>query len=87
MRTAKKLNLFLLKHLQPTYFIVSRKVSRLKNINGNVSTLQLLMNLKLLNSEYPPCIISVDNRLAYYKALDYGWLVENEAFAYFYKRF
>ena len=45
------------------------------------------MNLKLLNSEYPPCIISIDNRLAYNKALDYGWLMENEAFAYFYKKF
>jgi hypothetical protein len=28
------------------------------------------MNLKLLKAGYPPCVITVENRLAYYEALD-----------------
>lgn len=28
------------------------------------------MNLELLNAGYPPCVITVENRLAYYEALD-----------------
>lgn len=30
----------------------------------------LLMNLELLKSGYPPSVITVENRLAYYEALD-----------------
>ena len=36
--------------------------------NGRIS--RLLMNLELLKAGYPPCVITVDNRLAYYEALD-----------------
>jgi len=39
-------------------------------INGNDRTSRLLMNLELLKAGYPPCVITVENRLAYYEALD-----------------
>ena len=39
-------------------------------IDGNGRTSRLLMNLELLKSGYPPSVITVDNRLAYYEALD-----------------
>lgn len=39
-------------------------------INGNGRTSRLLMNLELLKAGYPPCVITVENRLAYYEALD-----------------
>ena len=38
------------------------------DVNGRTS--RLLMNLELLKAEYPPCVITVENRLAYYEALD-----------------
>ena len=41
-------------------------------INGNIS--RLLMNLELMKAGYPPCVITVENRLAYYEALD-QWMV------------
>ena len=39
-------------------------------IDGNGRTSRLLMNLELLKAGYPPSVITVDNRLAYYEALD-----------------
>ena len=39
------------------------------------------MNLELLKAGYPPCVIKVENRLAYYEALD-QWMAcgKNEKF-------
>jgi Fic family protein len=39
-------------------------------IDGNGRTSRLLMNLELIKAGYPPVIISVEDRLEYYKALD-----------------
>lgn len=39
-------------------------------IDGNGRMSRLLMNLELLKAGYPPCVITVENRLAYYEALD-----------------
>ncbi len=39
-------------------------------IDGNGRTSRLLMNLELMKSGFPPAIIRVEDRLAYYKALD-----------------
>lgn len=39
-------------------------------IDGNGRTSRLLLNLELMKSGYPPVIIRVENRLAYYSALD-----------------
>lgn len=39
-------------------------------VDGNGRTSRLLMNLELMKAGYPPCIITVENRLAYYQALD-----------------
>ena len=39
-------------------------------IDGNSRTSCLLMNLELMKAGYPPCVITVENRLAYYEALD-----------------
>jgi len=39
-------------------------------IDGNGRTSRLLMNLELMKAGYPPCVIKVENRLAYYDALD-----------------
>lgn len=39
-------------------------------IDGNGRTSCLLMNLELLKAGYSPCIITVENRLAYYEVLD-----------------
>lgn len=39
-------------------------------IDGNGRTSRLLLNLELMKSGYPPIIIRVENRLAYYNALD-----------------
>ena len=39
-------------------------------VDGNGRTSRLLMNLELMKSGYPPSVIAVENRLAYYEALD-----------------
>src|SRR5699024_4124437 len=39
-------------------------------IDGNGRTATLLLNLELMKDGYPPVIINVENRLAYYEALD-----------------
>jgi Fic family protein len=39
-------------------------------IDGNGRTARLLLNLELMKAGYPPIIIRVENRLAYYNALD-----------------
>lgn len=39
-------------------------------IDGNGRTSHLLLNLELMKEGYPPIIIRVENRLAYYEALD-----------------
>ena len=50
-------------------------------IDGNGRTSRLLMNLELLKAGYPPCVITVESRLAYYEALD-QWMAygKTEAF-------
>lgn len=39
-------------------------------VDGNGRTARLLMNLELMKSGFPPCILPVDKRLRYYEALD-----------------
>jgi len=39
-------------------------------VDGNGRTSRLLMNLELTKAGYPPSVITVENRLAYYEALD-----------------
>lgn len=39
-------------------------------IDGNGRTSRLLLNLELMKGGYPPIVIKVENRLAYYEALD-----------------
>ena len=50
-------------------------------IDGNGRTSRLIMNLEFMKAGYPPCVITVENRLAYYKALD-QWMAfgKTEAF-------
>jgi Fic family protein len=46
-------------------------------IDGNGRTSRLLMNLELMKAGYPPCVIKVENRLAYYDALD-QWMAHGK---------
>lgn len=46
-------------------------------IDGNGRTARLLLNLELMKSGYPPIIIRVENRLAYYNALDKAHTTED----------
>lgn len=39
-------------------------------VDGNGRTSSLLMNLELMKSGFPPCVITVEQRLDYYQALD-----------------
>jgi Fic family protein len=39
-------------------------------IDGNGRTSRLLLNLELMKNGFPPIVIKVENRLAYYEALD-----------------
>lgn len=39
-------------------------------IDGNGRTSRLLLNLELMKEGFPPVVIKVENRLAYYEALD-----------------
>lgn len=45
--------------------------------DGNGRTSRLLMNLELMKAGYPPVIIKVENRLAYYNALDRAQTTED----------
>lgn len=45
-------------------------------IDGNGRTSRLLMNLELMKAGYPPCVITVEDRLTYYDALD-QWMTKN----------
>ncbi|MNI43160.1 Adenosine monophosphate-protein transferase SoFic [compost metagenome] len=47
-------------------------------IDGNGRTSRLLLNLELMKSGYPPVIIKVENRLAYYNALDKALTSEDD---------
>ena len=50
-------------------------------VDGNGRTSRLLMNLELMKSGFPPVIFIVEDRLAYYKALDTAHTTKNyEAF-------
>lgn len=46
-------------------------------IDGNGRTARLLLNLQLMKDGYPPVIIKVENRLAYYEALDKAHTTQN----------
>ena len=50
-------------------------------IDGNGRTSRLLMNLELLKAGYPPCVITVESRLAYYEALD-QWMAYGKTDAF-----
>ncbi len=39
-------------------------------IDGNGRTSRLLLNVELMKDGFPPVVIKVENRLAYYEALD-----------------
>ena len=46
-------------------------------IDGNGRTARLLLNLELMKDGYPPVIIKVENRLAYYEALDKAHMIDD----------
>ena len=43
-------------------------------IDGNGRTSRLLLNLELMKSGYPPIIIRIENRLAYFNALNKAYI-------------
>ncbi|QWC22557.1 Fic family protein [Bacillus haikouensis] len=46
-------------------------------IDGNGRTSRLLLNLELMKAGYPPIIFKIQNRLAYYEALDTAHTTKN----------
>ncbi|GJQ59047.1 MAG: Fic family protein [Candidatus Scalindua sp. AMX11] len=46
-------------------------------VDGNGRTSRLLMNLELMKSGFPPAVLPVEKRLAYYEALDTAHTREN----------
>lgn len=46
-------------------------------IDGNGRTSRLLLNLELMKEGFPPVVIKVENRLAYYEALDKAHMIED----------
>lgn len=50
-------------------------------IDSNGRASRLLMNLELMKAGYPPCVITVENRLAYYEALD-QWMAHGKTEAF-----
>lgn len=46
-------------------------------IDGNGRTARLLLNLELMKDGYPPVVIKVENRLAYYEALDKAYTTKD----------
>ncbi|WP_404348090.1 Fic family protein [Sutcliffiella horikoshii] len=46
-------------------------------IDGNGRTSRLLLNLELMKAGYPPIIFKIQNRLAYYEALDKAHTTKN----------
>ena len=46
-------------------------------IDGNGRSSRLLLNLELMKDGFPPVIIKVENRLAYYEALDKAHTTED----------
>lgn len=46
-------------------------------IDGNGRTSRLLLNLELMREGFPPVVIKVENRLAYYEALDKAHTIKN----------
>ncbi|WP_232726148.1 Fic family protein [Bacillus sp. FJAT-42315] len=49
-------------------------------IDGNGRTSRLLLNSELMKGGFPPVIIKVENRLAYYEALDKAHIREPKMF-------
>ncbi|GIN73900.1 cell division protein Fic [Bacillus sp. J14TS2] len=47
-------------------------------IDGNGRTSRLLLNLELMKAGFPPSVIKVENRLAYYEALDKAHTASND---------
>jgi len=46
-------------------------------IDGNGRTSRLLMNFELMKSGFPPVVIKVKDRLAYYEALDKAHILKD----------
>jgi Fic family protein len=46
-------------------------------IDGNGRTSRLLLNLELMKDGFPPVVIKVENKLAYYEALDKAHMTED----------